>query len=351
MKMKKVFISAMSILTLIMLVLPVACAPARPQKVYEWTFICPQPFNAVPWVEPWAKAYSEDPYLVENGFHLKLLQYGEHPYDFPDILSAVGDRGAEMGINLTVGMTGLEPIFGITDLPFLLSCNEAIAMFADPAYSDILDKVWYEPMDRQNVKPLGLNMDPQNSFTYDEWMTTSKEPLKGKRIRAQNEIVAAMIEKLGGIGVALPMPEVGPALQRGVIDGVATSVDCGTQLHWYEMIPYCTMTDHMPSMGGFFVNKDAWAELPKDLQDRILAITAEQEKIAQEWQFSNLRSSVEKATNEQGMKYMVMDPALRDEIRELMKPIWYDWVDKIGPPAPEILQRMEEFHEKYVATR
>ena len=56
-------------------------------------------------------------------------------------------------------------------------------------------------------------------------------------------------------------------------------------------------------------------------------------------------------THEHGTKIAAMNPAFREQVREKMRPIWDNWAEEIGPPAPELLQRVDKFHAKWIESR
>ena len=89
--------------------------------------------------------------------------------------------------------------------------------------------------------------------------------------------------------------------------------------------------------------------LPKDLQDTILKTLADSEVRWQEEEGRRCEELKQKVSKEHGVKVMVMDHAFFAKAREHMKPIWESWVKRTGPDARYLMDRVQDFHKKYVA--
>lgn len=94
----------------------------------------------------------------------------------------------------------------------------------------------------------------------------SIEELKGKTIRVPNVGAANLMKKLGAVPIAIPMPEVYTAMERGVVDGTFTTVDV---LEVFGLHSVCEEVTRVGvSAFGFCVimNKDVWDGLPDDVK-------------------------------------------------------------------------------------
>jgi TRAP-type transport system periplasmic protein len=92
------------------------------------------------------------------------------------------------------------------------------------------------------------------------------EELKGKTIRVPNVGAADLMKKLGAVPIAIPMPEVYTAMERGVVDGTFTTIDV------LDVFGLHSVCDEVTRVGvsafGFCVimNKDVWNGLPDDVK-------------------------------------------------------------------------------------
>jgi TRAP-type C4-dicarboxylate transport system substrate-binding protein len=104
------------------------------------------------------------------------------------------------------------------------------------------------------------------------------QELKGLKSRSSGPM-EYFIRDLGMIPVTMPLSEVYGALQRGVVDGMITTIDYTADvLHLYEVCDY--FIDHLFWGGngvGTFINFDKWNTIPKHLQDLLTQVQIELE--------------------------------------------------------------------------
>lgn len=92
------------------------------------------------------------------------------------------------------------------------------------------------------------------------------EDMKGLRIRAANDYIGPLTA-MGAEGVAMPMQETYPALQKGVVDGVIANYETLKSLSFGEVAKFYTEIPH--SRGAYpsrAMNMDVWNSLPEDIR-------------------------------------------------------------------------------------
>jgi TRAP-type C4-dicarboxylate transport system substrate-binding protein len=96
------------------------------------------------------------------------------------------------------------------------------------------------------------------------------EDLKGVKIRSHGTS-AKVVKALGGTPVAMPMPELYQALQKGVVDGGLYPMEVNKGWKMADVIDFCTLDLPIAYTSTFYVvmNKDKWNSLPKDVQATI----------------------------------------------------------------------------------
>lgn len=124
----------------------------------------------------------------------------------------------------------------------------------------------YLAEEHQGVKILALGYStPLSIFTIAD-KTQNPEDLSGKRLRHPGAPIADTIKALNGSPVAVPPPEMGEALSRGIVDGIVTNYEAASALNILSELKYATD----PSIGsvtfGLVINQDTYNELPDDLQ-------------------------------------------------------------------------------------
>lgn len=109
---------------------------------------------------------------------------------------------------------------------------------------------------------------PPEIFAHSTVPIRSLEDIKGLKMRTAGD-GGAIIDRMGGSTIMLPGGEIVAAMQTGVIDAFEYSTPA---LNWdmafQEIAKYVIFSEvRAPSDPQvFFVNKDAWAELPADLK-------------------------------------------------------------------------------------
>ena len=137
-------------------------------------------------------------------------------------------------------------------------------------------KLWKKATEKFNVVTLP-NVPVQNfspeTWVYSKVPINSLKDLKGKKMRAMGD-GGAVLSRMGMSVANIGPTEIYEALMRGVIDmaesiGPAYAVEQAFQeisKYWYF-----SGSRANSDVGFAFVNKDAWAKLPRDLQAILIA--------------------------------------------------------------------------------
>jgi TRAP-type C4-dicarboxylate transport system substrate-binding protein len=95
---------------------------------------------------------------------------------------------------------------------------------------------------------------------------TNLEELKGKKIRVPTTGAANLLKALGASPVAIPMPEVYTALERGVIDGTFTSLNVLDVFNLSQVCDQVTMADG-PAFGfSLIMSPKTWDGLSPEVK-------------------------------------------------------------------------------------
>ncbi len=182
------------------------------------------------------------------------------------ISSAVRDGRLPMSAALHTYLAAEEPRMGIFNLPGLINDIDDYTTVQKAFWGKDVAAIWAK---QWNAKVLAEGA----------WCTTrlfSKEPIhsladfKNKRLRVHNPQTAALMGALGAKPTPLPVSELMPALERGVIDGVFTSACVGNAMELWRVAPNVQDWGLSPITGwAILINEDQWNKLPKDIQDRM----------------------------------------------------------------------------------
>ncbi len=99
------------------------------------------------------------------------------------------------------------------------------------------------------------------------------EDLKGMKLRVTGGPPTDQVKALGAVPMLIPMPDIYDAVDKGVIDGMATNWEAIHGFRFYEVAPNYSV---MPLSAVYFtlsMNKAKWNSLPKDVQQQIMSVS------------------------------------------------------------------------------
>ena len=177
------------------------------------------PWGPGPWMsEPTRKFITEEvPKRTKGALEIKWFYPGEHPYAYTDILLALQEGAAQMGVTLGSYSGGLDSRLEAHELPFLMP-QASGAKYLE--FMDLLKaEVWNPMMEKSwGAKIVAFQLHPPNQIITDV-PVDKPNALAGKKIRSFGLTGNLWIESLGGTGVSMAYPEVATALATGTVDG------------------------------------------------------------------------------------------------------------------------------------
>ncbi len=210
---------------------------------------------------------------VEKRTHgkVKVRQYATGVLTPPaQIYDSVVQGVVDVG-NMVLGYTmGRFPLMEVLDYPLGYPSGLAATGLANACYAKFKAKEFDE------LKVLYLHAQGPG-ILHARKPVTKMEDLKGMKIRTSGSN-ARFISQLGGIPVAMPMPDAYDALSKGVADGILVGYEGLEGWKLGEVIQYTTENYDTSYTAVFAVvmNKNKWNSIPPDAQKVI-------EQINQEW--------------------------------------------------------------------
>ena len=74
---------------------------------------------------------------------------------------------------------------------------------------------------------------------------------------------------LGAAPIPMSLSEVYTSIQTGVVQGQENDIALTLSLKFYEVAPYCVMTDHVAYEGSFYFNEEEYQSYPDELKQII----------------------------------------------------------------------------------
>jgi TRAP-type C4-dicarboxylate transport system substrate-binding protein len=260
----------------------------------------------------------------------------------PEQPAAVRDGRLDSSFAVNPWLSAEAPYINPGHLPGLLTEVPVYQKMLDPLLREETAKVWKA---RYNARQLV-------SGVFEEQCLVSRAPLHtvadfaGKKIRITNTSAAALMSKVGAAPTAVPFGEILPALQRGIVDIVMTSIGTANGVGFHTVVKNVAIWKiGTVELWSFVVNEDAWAKLPADLKP---VVQAELRKIEDEHyaRYAAFNRDTLDSLAKSGMTVYVAPQSERDKLfaKENVEAIydaWYALNDKAGTDGRGLVKKIE----------
>src|SRR5579884_1584943 len=206
---------------------------------------------------------------------LKVVLY-DTLVDGPEQPAAVRDGRLDGDFAVTPWLSAEAPYMNFGNLPGLLTDVAQYHKMLDPLLRGEMAKVWKAKYHAAQLM----------TGVFEEQCVISREPIHkvedftGKKIRVHNTEAGTLMAKLGAAPTPVPFGEIVPALQRGIVDAVMTSVGTANGFGFYTVAKNVSLWKIGTVVPwSFVVNEDVWNKLPEDLKP---VVSAELRKIEDE---------------------------------------------------------------------
>jgi TRAP-type C4-dicarboxylate transport system substrate-binding protein len=254
-----------------------------------------------------------------------------------EIWTAVAGGSIEGGTTLDVYQGGTHPEFNF-DVGAIWSIDEYFKVMHAGAL-DILNK----QATAENVRIIGtFPLMNYYAVSMKREQVKTLEDLKGKKIRGMGGAANIFLKEAGAGSVTLPMSEVPPALQTGVVAGIHTGCAGLYAMRLWDVAPYFTAT-HSGNFGFFFlINESIYQEFPDDIKAGIKTAQIELEEFYKQWDakfWKEIKQDVEK----KGIKWYDLTPEESLRWKKLLTKASVSWVMKRNPDrGKELFQIVEK---------
>lgn len=193
---------------------------------------------------------------------------------------------------------------------------------------ELLDNGYLDP-EFDGLKVLALwAADDAGIYSRDQPIR-SMDDIAGKILRSPSAAQAGQIEALGGTPVAMPITELYPQLERGVIDGAMVPFTTILDFRMHEVANYYTITGPIFGRSQFTVvmNEDSYNRLSPEHQAIIDNATGvELSRLATQAYLARADESVEFVRNDSSKEVIEFSAEEQARILEALSPIYTEWV-------------------------
>jgi TRAP-type C4-dicarboxylate transport system substrate-binding protein len=237
---------------------------------------------------------------------------------------------------------GIDPRFGVFSAPMLFKDDRQAALVVhDPA----LEK---EMLGLAEAKGLiGMATMSIGAANY-----AAKKPIlrladfEGKKLRINGtDLERAKMSRLGATGVAMPLSEVAPALDQGVIDGTISGTSIFVSLKMNNLVKVITITNDTQLIPIAMVSKRWLESLPPDLRQMVLDTGQEVQTRDQAYSFE-FSTNLEQQWKGMGGEIHHLPPEDLGKMKTMLTSVG-DEVTKDQPPVHDMLERVRALSAKY----
>ncbi len=195
--------------------------------------------------------------------------------------------------------------------------------------------------------------DPMHLFSVKP--VHNQADLEGMKIRELAGPPTEMWKRLGAVPLFMGTPDIYPALEKGILEGVNQGWGAVNTFRYYEHLSYCSDAPTTLSLFGYIMNKERWNSLPSDIQKAIMGvsgITGAELFGETNWGFAEEklnRATIKNAGYE--IKDVNLNPGELEKWQGIAgKPLWNDWVADMEAknlPGQKALDEVLRLMEKY----
>ena len=248
---------------------------------------------------------------------------------------------ADIGCLCMAYQPGRFMVTNATSLPFGFP-NTRVASLA---LWDLYQK--YNPKEFSKVKVITMFTCPPSNIMSSKPIR-SLEDLKGFSIRASG--MAAQVMKIWGANaVGMPQSETPEALQKGVVKGVFSSLECLKDFKYAETCRYVTMTNTVIYPFAAVMNMDKWNSLPKDVQQVIDGLSRKTAEWTGVYNDNHLKEAVAWSKKKYNVEIITLPEDELAKWNKLLQPMTQNWVNKAKEknlPAEAILKDIAAFAKR-----
>lgn len=175
------------------------------------------------------------------------------------------------------------------------------------------------------------------------------EDIKGLDLRASGG-AAQILKAWGANQVGMPMSATPEALQKGVVQGLFSSLEVMKDYEFAELCRFVTMTDTVIYPFSVVMNLQRWNSLPKDVQEVFDTLAAEQAEWTGTYMDNHVKESIAWSKEKYQVESIRLDEKEKANWERMLQPIIDQWIVEAkekGLPAEAILSDLKSLVRKY----
>jgi TRAP-type C4-dicarboxylate transport system substrate-binding protein len=242
----------------------------------------------------------------------------------PDLIRQAQDGTVDMVFTLP-GYT--SPIFPRTQMIELPGLREDGTSTTELMW-DLLEGGYFDP-EYDGLKVVALwAADDAGLYTRDKPIR-SPEDIAGMLLRTPSAAQARQIEVMGATPVAMPIPQLYPQLERGVIDGAMVPFTTILDFRMHEVANYFTITGPLFGRSQFLIvmNEDSYNGLSEEHRQVLDGLFGEElSQKATDAYLDRAAKSIQFVRDAEDKEVIEFTEEQQAEIRAKLRPIYDEWL-------------------------
>ena len=277
-------------------------------------------------LEPWAKQVEEN-----AGGRVKIeifpsMTLGGRP---PELINQVRDGVVDLVWTVNGYTPGLFPRTEVMELPFVF-VNDPVA--TNLALHEMFESELRE--EYQGVEVMFLHVHAGQGIHMRNKEVRSPADLADTKMRIPTRTGAWIIEALGAAPVAMPVPELPQALQKGVVDGAFIPWEIIPPLKIQEQTDYQIEGHDMARFGTttfqVSMNEARWDGLPDDIKKAFKDASGADwwAKVGEVWRATD-DFGIDLAVKA-GNTHIVLSEEETQAFQSMLEPVVQRWIDEVS---------------------
>lgn len=253
--------------------------------------------------------------------------------DAKNMVRGVVQGQADIGCISLAYHPGAYPLLSAFELPLGFASAEA----ASAALWDLHEK--YMPAETSRVKVIGLFTSAPSQVMSIKPLTSAAD-IKGLTLRSAG-VLADVAESMGARPISMPQSDAPEALQKGMVQGVFSSLDVLKDYNFAESCRHGLIVNSSLYPFMVFMNMKKWESLPSDVQAAIMELSREHSIWTGVYVDKHGAEARAWAKETYGAVLNELPKEELESLRAMSAPVVESWKQKVsakGVKADEVLQ-------------
>ena len=227
---------------------------------------------------------------------------------------------ADIGCISTAYHPGVFPMLSVFELPLGFNSAESASRIMWDFYAS------NQPKELAQVKVLAVFTSAPSQIMSTK-PVNSLQDVKGLRLRAAG-MLAEVVRQMDASAVSMPQSEAPEALQKGVVEGILSSLDVFKDYNYAELCRHGLMVDMPVYPFVVFMNQDCWDDLPPEVQQVLDDLAREHSIWTGNYVDGHAREARQWGLETYGSKLIELSDDDRNKLQMSMEPVIAGWIEK-----------------------